>query len=62
MTYNFDPDLWYENHLAILEERRERGELDDAGFEAAVEALDRELDAMVARLDGTYELPPAPKR
>ncbi len=62
MTYNFDPELWHDNHLALLEERRRLGELDEAAFEAAVEALDRELDAMVARLDGTYQLPPGPER
>lgn len=57
MTYNFDPELWYENHLALLERRRAAGELGDAAYAEALEKLDREYEAMLARLDGTYQLP-----
>jgi len=57
MTYNFDPDLWYENQLALLERRRDRGELDQAGFDEAWERLDEELQRMLDRLDNTYQLP-----
>jgi hypothetical protein len=57
MTYNFDPERWYEDRLARLEHRRRQGELDDDAFEDAVAALDREHEALVARLDGTYQLP-----
>ncbi len=57
MTYNFDPEQWYENHRAALDARRERGELSDAEFALAVEELDRRYDEMVARLDGTFQLP-----
>ena len=62
MTYNFDPDRWYEDHLALLERRHGEGELDDAALEAAVAQLDREYEAMVARLDGTYQIPAEPQR
>ena len=34
MTYNFDPERWHDAHLASIEVRRERGELDDESFEA----------------------------
>jgi hypothetical protein len=37
MTYNFDPEKWYENHRRALLARRERGELDESEF---AEALD----------------------
>ncbi|MBI5502185.1 MAG: hypothetical protein HY907_18215 [Deltaproteobacteria bacterium] len=57
MTYNFDPEKWYENHRAVLEERRRRGELDDAQLARELEELDRRLEEMVQRLDGTYQLP-----
>jgi hypothetical protein len=57
VTYNFDADRWYENQKALLEARRERGELSDAEFALAVEELDRRYDEMVARLDGTFQLP-----
>ena len=57
MTYNFDPDLWYDNHRALLELRKADGELTDQAFERAVEELDSDYEAMVQRLDGTYQLP-----
>ena len=57
MTYNFDADRWYENQKALLEARRERGEFSDAEFARAIEELDRRYDEMVARLDGTFQLP-----
>lgn len=58
MTYNFDPDRWYENHRELLKERRRRGELDETAFAAELAELDRRYAEMVRRLDGTYQLPP----
>ena len=43
MTYNFDPDRWLESHLAALEARRERGEIDDTTFEEEKLELDRRI-------------------
>lgn len=57
MTYNFDAERWRENQRALLAARRERGELSDAELAAAIEELDRKYDEMVARLDGTFQLP-----
>lgn len=57
MTYNFDPDRWMEAHRTILEACRERGEIDDAEFEAELLELDQRYEEMVARLDGTYVIP-----
>ena len=57
MTYNFDPDRWLEAHRTILEARRNRDEIDDATLEAELLELDRRYEEMVARLDGTYEIP-----
>jgi hypothetical protein len=57
VTYNFDPDRWLEAHRAVLMARRDRGELDDAAFEAELVELDKRYEEMVARLDGTYEIP-----
>ena len=56
MTYNFDPDRWYDDQRRLLERRREEGTLDEAGFEAASTELERRHEAMLARLDGTYQL------
>jgi len=57
MTYNFDPDRWYDIRLADLERQADDGRLDADAFRAAREALDREYDAMLDRLDGTYRIP-----
>lgn len=57
MTYNFDPDTWLATHRAALEARRDRGEFSDPEFQIELEDLDRRYDEMVARLDGTYEIP-----
>jgi len=57
MTYNFDPDLWYENELAVLEKRRKASEMDDQEYGQAVADLDRRYDEMIDRLDGTYQIP-----
>jgi len=57
MTYNFDPDRWYENELAALKARYKSGELRAKQFEDAVADLDRRYDEMLNRLDGTYQIP-----
>ncbi|MBW2523498.1 MAG: hypothetical protein JRI23_04960 [Deltaproteobacteria bacterium] len=57
MTYNFDPDNWYDNELAYLQARQQSGELTAAELEAAIAELDRRYEQMLERLDGTYRLP-----
>jgi hypothetical protein len=57
VTYNFDPERWYENQRGLLEERRRKGELDERAFEEAMEDLRRRYERMVERLDGTYQIP-----
>jgi hypothetical protein len=57
MTYNFDPDTWLTTNRAALEARRDRGEFSDEELKAELEDLDRRYEEMVARLDGTYEIP-----
>lgn len=57
MTYNFDPDRWFESHRAALEARLERGEIDEEAFETEETDLQRRYEEMLERLDGTYEIP-----
>jgi len=59
VTYNFDPDAWLERERIALRARLERGEIDRPSFDAAWDDLERRYDDMVARLDGTYQLPSA---
>jgi hypothetical protein len=56
VTYNFDQDAWYDRERARLEAKRQRGELDDTAFAAALEELERRYEEMVARLDKPFEL------
>lgn len=60
MTYNFDPDDWLLRERAVLDLRRSRCEIDDSAYDAACAELDRRYEEMVARLDGTYQIPPGP--
>jgi hypothetical protein len=57
VTYNFDPEGWLERNRAAIEARRSRGELDDEAYADELAQLERRYDEMVARLDGTYEIP-----
>ena len=60
MTYNFDPDRWYENQRRALDVRRDSGELDEPEHAAALEDLERRYDALCRRLDKPFELPARP--
>ena len=57
MTYNFDPDRWYDNELAVLKKRLKSGELNTQEYDQAIVDLDRRYDEMVKRLDGSYQIP-----
>ncbi len=57
MTYNFDPDRWYENHRAVIQARLDREEIDAAAAQKLIDDLDRRFESLVSRLDGTFVLP-----
>jgi len=57
MTYNFDPEAWLERQMAALDARREQVEIDSAVHAIERAHLNDRYDDMVARLDGTYEIP-----
>jgi hypothetical protein len=57
VTYNFDPDRWYENQRRVLDARRDRGEIDAAAYEAELERLESRYDDMARRLDTSFEIP-----
>jgi hypothetical protein len=59
MTYNFDPDRWYDNEMMVLKERLRTGELDARSYEAAINDLDHRYNEMLERLDGSYQIPKA---
>jgi hypothetical protein len=57
VTYNFDPEKWYENQRALIEKRRRSGELSESELEEALDELDRRFDELWQRLDGTFDIP-----
>ena len=57
MTYNFDPDKWYDMERALLDKRLREGRIDAQEFEKRLDALDRRYDEMLNRLDGSYQIP-----
>ncbi|MFB3852444.1 MAG: hypothetical protein ACE148_01325 [Vicinamibacterales bacterium] len=57
MTYNFDPDKWFENQRALLERKREKGEIDQAKFAELLDELERRYDELVERVSRSFELP-----
>lgn len=56
MTYNFDPERWYDNELAYATAKLKSGEISQSEYEAAKADLDQKYDEMIARLDGTYQI------
>jgi hypothetical protein len=68
MTYNFDPDRWYENQRRVLDAKRDRGELAAEAYQAGLDDLERRYDEMTSRLDkpfdlnGTHRIPGPPRQ
>jgi len=56
VTYNFDPDRWWEREYSLLQRRHDRGELDAREFEAAVSRLELRLETLTRNLDGSYQM------
>jgi hypothetical protein len=56
MTYNFDPDQWHESELAVIRLSYEAGKITLQEYEKAEKALDKRLDDMWRRIDGTYRI------
>ena len=57
MTYNFDPDRWYENELSVIHSKYKAGQITKQEHNRAVEELDRKHKSMWERLDGSYQIP-----
>lgn len=58
VTYNFDAERWFELRRQRLLAQRAAGELDERALAAALERLEGELEAMEARLDGSFQVGP----
>jgi hypothetical protein len=51
MTYNFDPDRWFDNEMAAIEAKKARGDLGDEEFDKEKERLVDEYEKMLERLE-----------
>ena len=58
MTYNFDPDKWYDNELFLIQVKLKTGEITQTEFDKKAEILDKKHEEMWKRLDGTYRINP----
>lgn len=56
MTYNFDPDKWYENELFLIQSKLKCNEISQNEYDKAIEILDKKLEDIWKRLDGTYQI------
>jgi len=54
MTYNFDPERWYDNEYAFLSRKRRLGEISEKEYAGQLKHLEKRLEEMWARVDGTY--------
>ena len=57
MTYNFDPDKWYENEIVFLKHNYKSGEISEQEYKESLEKLSKRHGDMWHRLDGTYQIP-----
>lgn len=57
MTYNFDPERWYEMQRNALRKRHQDGDLGEDEYEALLAELDRRLEELLDRLDGSFQIP-----
>jgi hypothetical protein len=62
VTYNFDPDRWYENECSAIEAEYRLGKKTTQQYYGAIENLQRRYDEMMDRLDGTYQIPNCTQR
>jgi hypothetical protein len=57
VTYNFDPDRWYDIERLAIDERFRSGKMNAREYKDAIADLDCRYDEMLDRLDGTYQIP-----
>jgi hypothetical protein len=51
MTYNFDPERWFEIHKDALGKKRDAGEIADEDYPALLKELVDKYEKMLRRLD-----------
>ena len=62
MTYNFDPDKWYDDELFLIKSQLKTVKITQNEYDEAAKILDKKLEEMWKRLDGTYKIDSKNKR
>ena len=57
MTYNFDPERWYEMQRNALTRRLDDREIGEDEYQVRLAELDRRFDELLDRLDGSFQIP-----
>ena len=57
MTYNFDPERWYDNEKTFLDHQYRSGEISEKEYWLALKNLENKLEKMWTRLDSSYQIP-----
>jgi hypothetical protein len=57
MTYNFDPDQWYENEIEFFTKKYHSGTISEQTFNKCIAVLDKRYDDMLKRLNGICQIP-----
>jgi len=55
MTYNFDPDRWFDNEESALKLRLAKGEIKKEQYDKEMELLVDKYEEMLKRLDVRYD-------
>lgn len=56
MTYNFDPDKWFDDELFMIQTKLKTGEVTQEEYDQAFLELEQKLSDMWTRLDNTYQV------
>jgi hypothetical protein len=51
MTYNFDPERWFEIHKDALSKKRDAGEIDAREYKTRLKELVDEYEKLLQRVD-----------
>ena len=62
MTYNFDPDRWYDNEILSLEQQLNSKKISQDQFNLEMDLLEKRYEEMWDRLNGTYQVLPDKKK
>ncbi len=61
MTYNFDPDTWYDNEISVLKYQLDLKIITKNQYNLDMETLENRYEEMWDRLNGSYQVFPDKK-